>query len=309
MPRRAVTVAALVAWALAARGAEAAPGQQLSPAQQLASARDDFARGDWTGARLKTNDLLYPDLKLARRDDVIEANILYGAAAYELKDLANAEKAFHKALQLDPELEITTMRFSEGAVKLFEEVKRDRKRRAEQDAANKRIADRLAAIEAYRKTLRVYEVHPYYVNFIPFGAGQFQNGQAGRGYFFAASQGATFLTSLGIFIYLGAKYGLVAKVPLDEGPRVRTLQQAEIISGAAFFALYAIGVFDSIRHYTPRRQVKGDDSILPDDLKPEEPAPSKKPSPKKKTSLRDRLKLGPILTPGGAGIGLSLESP
>jgi tetratricopeptide (TPR) repeat protein len=302
-------LAALCAIACWTAGAAASPSQPQSPGQQLTSARDDFSRRDWQGAKLKTNDLIYPELKLARREDVIEAYLLYGASAYELKETASAEKAFGKALQIDPELEITTLRFSEGAVKLFDDVKRDLKRRAEQDAANKAIADRLAAIEAYRKTLRVYELHPYYVNFIPFGAGQFQNGQSTRGYFFAAAQGTAFMTSFGIWIYLAAKYGLEATVPLEDSRRIRGLQQLEIASGAAFFAFYALGVFDSIRHYSPRRQINGDDSLLPDDLRPKEPAPApKKSTPKKKTSFRDRLHLGPILTPNGAGLGLSWES-
>src|SRR5262249_18708107 len=105
--------------------------------------------------------------------------------------------------------------------------------------------------------------------------------------------------SVGIFVYLSGKYGLNAAVPAAEVPGVRQLEQIEIGTGIAFFAIYALGVVDSLLHYKPRVQIEGDDSLLP--LPPDVPAAKPRPG---KTSLLDRIHLAPIATPGGAGIGL-----
>jgi hypothetical protein len=66
-------------------------------------------------------------------------------------------------------------------------------------------------------------------------------------------------------------------------------------------------VIDAFIHFKAQRRIKGDDSLIPTDLI-DPNAPPKKAPPKKKTSLRDRLRIGPIVTPSGAGIGLGLET-
>src|SRR6185503_5681626 len=61
-----------------------------------------------------------------------------------------------------------------------------RKRRdADAAARKKQEADARCAAQA-----RVYQKNSYAVNFIPFGAGQFQNGQRGRGWAFLSVEAA-----------------------------------------------------------------------------------------------------------------------
>ena len=98
-----------------------------------------------------------------------------------------------------------------------------------------------------------YERQPYFVNFVPFGAGQFQNGARGKGTGFAIAEGATGAASAGIFVYLASKYGLAGEVPIEDSLQVRSLQRIEIATGVAFFALYAAGIVDSLRHHEPYR--------------------------------------------------------
>jgi hypothetical protein len=91
-------------------------------------------------------------------------------------------------------------------------------------------------------------------------------------------------------------------VPAVDVPTVRQLEQIEIGAGIAFFAIYALGVVDSLLHYKPRVQIEGDDSLLP--LPPDVPAKPRA----GKTSLLDRIHLAPIAVRGGAGIGLIWEN-
>ena len=298
--------------ALTAAGA-GAPGTaavhaspQAAPALQLDRGRDSFKRGDWQSAIEVINLLLYPELQLARKEQVVEAHILLGAAYYQAGNRERAREEFQRALEIEPEQSIGTRLYSEGAIRLFEETKTDLRIAKEREDEKRRIAQRLEEIEAYKKSLIVYETHPYYVNFVPFGAGQFQNRQRGKGILFAATQSVTGGISAGIFLYLASKYGLVSSsVPYDEGPTVRTLQEVEIATGVVFLGLYAWGVVDSLLHYKPRQRVGGADSLLPPELR-DPPKPAPRPA---QTSLRDRVLVHPVLVPSGAGIGFSLELP
>lgn len=304
--RAAVLVVVACAAALVAGGSTpAAASPTAAPGQQLDRGRESFKRGDWQSAIEVINVLLYPELQLARREQVIEAHILLGAAYYQVGNRERAREEFGRALQIEPEQSIGTRLYSEGAIRLFDETKTDLKIRMEREEEKRRIAQRLKEIEDYKKSLIVYETHPYYVNFVPFGAGQFQNRQRGKGLLFATTQGLTGGVSAGIFLYLASKYGLSSSsVPVDEGPGVRRLQQVEIATGIAFLGIYAWSVVDSLLNYKPRQRVEGEDSLLPPELR------DGKPPSKQKTSLRDRLRVHPVLVPdGGAGVGLSLELP
>lgn len=276
-----------------------------TPSQDLDRGRKGFRSGDWQSAIEVISPLLYPEVQLARQEDAIEAHILIGAANFQIGNTDRAVDEFTRALRIDPDRSITTLMFSEGAVRLFERTKEDVKARLEHDAERKRLAEAAERLEAYRKSLVVYEARPFYLNFIPFGLAQFTQNRNRMGTVMAIGQTSTFLASAGIFGYLVGTYGFQSNaVPLTSGPAVRRLQQIEIGTGLGFFAFYAWGVYDAIRHHKARQQVQGDDSLIPPELL--DPTKAKKPPPR--TSLRDRLQIGPMVTPSGVGIGIGWEN-
>lgn len=306
MQRRALTRLACLALALAPAATLAVRPRPAaaSPTQDLEQARQAFRQHDYDSARKLATFLLYPDEKLALPVDLVEAHVILGASNFETGHRLEAKTEFEKALQIQPEKTLTDLLFSDGAIRLFDETKSDIAARAERDAQLRKLAEERERIRRYKESLVVVERHSFGINFAPFGAGQFQNKMPVRGVLFAAGQGITGGTSVGVFLYLSVKYGLNAKVPVVDGPGVRRLQQLEIGTGIAFFAIYAWGVVDALLHYKPNVQIEGDDSLLP----PLRDLPAdKKPRPKK-TSLRDRVHLGPMITPNGGGIGLSWEN-
>jgi len=288
--------AALIAITLV--GALAA-GAHAGPAQDLERARTNFRNKDCASATPILKDLLYPRPQLARTSDLVEAHVLLGVCHFEGGRRDDAKSEFEAALALDPTKTLEPLIFTEGQVRLFDETRADVEARAKRDRELRELEEQRERFRRALANTRAYETRSYFVNFVPFGAGQFQNKQTNKGVLFAAGQGVTFATSAGIFLYLAGKYGLVAKVPLEDGPSVRRLQQIEIGTGAAFFAIYAWSVVDALRNYKPREEIAVDPALL-EELQP-------KPAPKQ-TSLRDRIHFGPVLLPGGAGIGLSLEN-
>jgi tetratricopeptide (TPR) repeat protein len=300
----------LIALAIVVAAAVTAPPAAASPSQDLDKVRQAFREHDYESARKLATYLLYPTEKLGLAGDLVEAHVILGASNFETGHRAEARAEFEKALQIQPEKVLTDMLFSEGAIRLFDETRADIEARAERDAQIRKIADERERIRKYRESLVVVERRSFGVNFVPFGAGQFQNKQPTRGILFAAGQGLTGAASLGIFIYLAGKYGFNAAVPLDEVPGALRLQQIEVGAGVAFYALYAWGVVDSLLHYKPRVQIEGDDSLLPP-LPPDAPdarRPKPQSSMRSRGSVLDRLHLAPMIAPRGAGVGLTWEN-
>ncbi|HTR50926.1 MAG TPA: hypothetical protein VMJ10_09485 [Kofleriaceae bacterium] len=300
--------AALIAFALAvaplaARADAFAQSTQPStedPQTSLAQARHYFTAKDWQHVIEKLTPLLFKGEKLALPGDLVEAYLLLGVAYVETGQAGDAKDMFKQVLRLEPGKTIDQLMFSMSAVRVFDETKSE-----VEDAQHKldaqRELDKLKhAQEDYLKSLHVVERHPYYVNFVPFGAGQFQDRRVGLGVGLAASEGAMLFTSAGIWLYLAGKYGIESKsVPVADVPSVQHLEQVEIGTGIAFFALYAYGVVDSLYHYKPRAEIQGDKSLLPPSLQV--------PTPAKKQSLRDRIHIFPMANAHGAGIGIGWE--
>jgi tetratricopeptide (TPR) repeat protein len=292
--------------------AAAATTAAASPRQELEQARQSFRQHDYNSARKLATYLLYPDEKLGMPDDLVEAHVILGASSFETGHNAEARNEFEKALQIQPDKSLTDLLFSEGAIRLFDQTKAEIQVREQRDSQLRALAEERERLDRYKKSLLVVEKRSFVINFAPFGAGQFQNKQLTRGLLFAAGQGVTGATSAGIFLYLAGKYGLTANIDRTESGRALRLQQIEVASGVAFYAVYAWSVVDALLNYKPSVRIEGDDSLLqqlrdlpPDKAKP--PAPSPAPPPPRKTLL-DRLHVSPMISRDSAGIGLTLEN-
>ena len=276
-----------------------------TPGQELAQANQAFRAGQFTIAQPIYNNLLYPTPRLASKDDLADAYVALGVCRLENGDLPGARGEFEKALSTDPNHQLDrTVITNKEAIRMFDDKKIEIARRTTDEAAKKKQADLEKAIRDYRDSAHVIEAHPYYLNFVPFGSGQFQNHQNIKGVLFAGGEALTGFTSIGIWGYLINKYGITnqhLRVDTNEAANIRFLQQVEIVSGVAFIGLYIYGVVDARLHWKPTSRGEFDDSLLPPELRKQLKAP-------KKTTLLDRVHLEPIVTPTGVGLGLGWEN-
>lgn len=292
-----IAVVVLATAAASPRPASAGPGEDLDHARQA------FRAKDCATVIKVAAPLIYPRSQLASTYDLIEARILLGVCYYENTQREDARREFEAVLALQPDKSLDTLLFSADAVRFFTDVKSDADLRAQRDAELRRREDETERrAEALRNAV-VFEKRSYGVNFVPFGAGQFQNRQTGKGLAFAATEVLTGGASAVIFGYLAAKYGFVGVVSLADGPSVRRLQQIEVGTGVAFLGIYALGVVDALVHYKPTSRIQADESLAPELMK----ARGHAPAPRPRTSLLDRIHVLPIFVPAGAGVGLSLE--
>lgn len=190
--------------------------------------------------------------------------------------------------------------------------------RAEQDKRAAEERARLAREEEERKrqqalrdgtvTVRTVEKRNFIVNLLPFGAGQFQQGRLGVGAAFAVVEGLTAILSLVSYF---AVEGLFQDVTLEFWDRVRppgqentpytvTVRQIpdsrrterdvwtgiKYATGAAFYALWAIGAGEAIWHHQ-------------DEVVTEQKVPVKATTP------TAQLRLYPAV--GGIGAGLTIR--
>lgn len=271
-----------------------------TPGEDLARAREEFRAGRHEAAILVLNHLLYPDVRLADRDDLYEAHVLYGVSLFETGDNKGATREIEAALDIKPKDTIEAGVFSREAVRFFDEIKAAKDARDKAAADARAAAEERARIAEILRNMKVYESRPWWVNLVPFGAGQFQNGQNGKGIIFAATEAAAAGTSIAIFVYLTNKYGYGGQVPKEEAADARRLQQIAIAADVVFYGVAIVGIIDAFRNYKPRVEV--DKSSLPADiLVPETQKTKRKPKPKSSVLLH------PIPLPDGAGIGLSWE--
>ena len=295
--RREVVLAILLASTTASAG----------PSDELDKARLAFRQKDCASAMPKLKDVLYPTERLADRDELFEARAMLGACLADNGEGSDAKAEFERALQLKPKEPLDPLFYSDRARRLFDDTKADLDNRAKKDEELRKLQQQREALEAYRKSLRVYKTTPYSVNFLPFGLNQRETtGSTLKFALVGTGQVVTLGTSVGIWYYLVNKYGFRSdRVPPDDAVGVRRLQGLEIAAGAGFFLLYAYSVWDSVRHYEPQQRVEGDDDLLQKALDdPNAPKPAPKPAPK--TSLRD-VHVLPMLTPDGVGVGLGWE--
>jgi tetratricopeptide (TPR) repeat protein len=298
--RSVIVVLVLVSTAIAAP-------ELKPPRRQLDDAVQDYRAGKYEEAFRVINSLLYPPpVQFTRREDEVEAHIVLGATLFHLGKRERAIEEFRAALSLDIEITITTSSYAPEVVQMFEDTRIKLKEKLDADRKKRIEEERNRRIREYLETVGTYESRSFGYNFIPFGTPQFQNEHKLKGALLAGTQAVTLSATFGCWLYLATKYGLDAKVPLKEGPKVRQIQQVEIVTGAAFIGLYAYGLIDGIIYYKPSRRVRGGE--IPDELKDlfdDKAAPKAKP---KKTSLRDRLRIAPMLTPTSAGIGIGWET-
>jgi hypothetical protein len=277
-------------------GLACAGSADASPSEDLDKARSSFRGGAFPEAIALLTGLLYPTSRLSEAGELAEAHLLLGIAFFEVGRKESAGRELEAALFLDGNLAIEPGVFSEEAVGFFVAKKAEQARTARAEQERTRLARERAAVRRFLASAVVVEKRNYLLNFVPFGTGQFQNGQRGKGIAFAISEGVLAGTSIGLLSYQVLRYGLNGRVPREEVDGVRRIQVLQVAAGAAFYGVWVWGVIDALLHYEPavRREL---DPATQDELEKlyrEEERPA-------------AFRVAPVLGPEAAGAALTWE--
>ncbi len=159
--------------------------------------------------------LLYPEVLLDSEGEVVQAHRMLGVSYLFSGQSEEAKREFHKLLELRPDYRFDPLLDPQQVVDAFNAVVKEeeteivsiearRKRRDQEIAAR---LQREARLHPPTTTIVRYERHSYLLNFVPFGAGQFQNGQRRKGWLFFGVETALAAISVGAFTANFALYG------------------------------------------------------------------------------------------------------
>ncbi|NNC15176.1 hypothetical protein HRD49_00890 [Corallococcus exiguus] len=298
---------------------------------EVAALRSSFEYGKYAevleraGQRIDRGDL--PE------EDLVELHKLAGLSAFNLNKTDDAERHLRAVLRLDPDFSLDPFVVPPPAVAYFEDLKnqmsgeRDflrqeqRLRLEREKTEQERREQERVALETQRRraeelarqvTVRTVEKHNFLVNFVPFGAGQFQQGRNGMGIAFAATEGVLAITSIIAFFAYDSLFEErlinldnvldedgrasipVRYIPTDRARQADTWQLLKLASATGFYTVYTLGVVDAVYHHED--QVVSSTTV--------ESRPEPKPSPTVSQAAPPRVRL--YSTKGGLGAGFSL---
>ena len=249
----------------------------LAAPPELKRARDRFEFGAYADAAGTLQQLLARNPELTEAE-AVDAYRMLGIAEFHLGDLAQARSAFVNLLSYDPDYALDPFLVPPPIVEFFDRVKnehestlaplREQRRalreqqRLADEAKRKLLQEEQARTGPPTKLVRVQE-RIYLFNWLPFGAGQFQNGERAKGTAIAAAQLTLGAVNIGAIVVhnqlansmsrcTSAQPGC-SRPPYSDADRA-TLGNVETVkyaSAALFWAVYAFGVWDAHRHFVP----------------------------------------------------------
>jgi hypothetical protein len=247
-----------------------------------------------------------------------------------------AERHFVFLLRIDPDVELDPFTVTPKAIRLFDKVRvamdselqtmrQVRELRGSLRAEEEEHRRRMAQISR-QVTVRTQEHRNFLVNFVPFGAGQFQQGRIGPGAVLAASEGVFAAANATAYITLAAlsssaqnQYQLdtingdrkivVNGILPQNAVQAQNWRYVKYGSAAALFGLYVGGVVDALIRHQDVVTVGTDTKTVPG-----EPGPGAAPSPAPvlvPPAGPPHSGLGPepfiFPSPGGMGVGVTLH--
>ncbi|HVP69302.1 MAG TPA: tetratricopeptide repeat protein [Anaeromyxobacteraceae bacterium] len=251
-----------------------------TPASDLKRAKDRYEFGAYADAAGAVRQVLeqYPKLP---EEQAIEAWRILGLAEFQLGDQAAARDAFIHLLSINPDYTLDPFLVPPNIVEFFDRVKREaepqlqplrerqkqlkEQERLAEEARRKLLAEEQARAGPPTKLVIVQE-RVYIINFLPFGAGQFQNGDTTKGTILAVSQVLFGAVNLGAILAHNAiaqdpsrrctinTATNCSNPPIPDSDRqiLNNLDIVKYVSAALFWASYAYGVADALVHYVPR---------------------------------------------------------
>ena len=248
----------------------------LAAPSELKRAKDRFEFGAYADCAGTLRQYLAKDPPLAD-DQAVDAYRMLGISEYHLGDLPQARAAFVNLLSFDPEFALDPFLVPPPIVDFFDKVKKEhepalaplRQRRLElreqqrlaDEARRLLLADEQARSGPATKVVRVQE-RVYHFNWLPLGAGQFQNGDRAKGTAILAGEVVTGLVNLGaIFVHnqlandrsrlcTSSQPGC-SRPPYTDSDRqlFSTIDAVKYTSAALFWGIYGYGVWDAHRHF------------------------------------------------------------
>jgi tetratricopeptide (TPR) repeat protein len=196
---------AIVALLLAACLAAVTDRAAADAVSDLEKAHNAYVAHKYDDAEARLRALLDPSAgTLKDADNIADARMYLGASLLARGKKADAEGVFEQLLRDKPDYQPDSLRVTLQAIDALidvrsrmreelasiqsERVRQAQEQKAKADADRQNAALRLAMLEKLASEETVIQTHSRWIGFLPFGVGQFQNGQAALGWTFLAGE-------------------------------------------------------------------------------------------------------------------------
>jgi hypothetical protein len=231
---------------LALHGPDAAANIQ----SDLEKAHSAYVAHKYGDAEARLRALLDEKKNLLTDPDIVaDARMYLGAVLVAEGKKDEAELVFEQLVLSKPDYEPDPLRVSLDAINAYidarsglrdrlaklhaEEVRKLQEQRQKEEADRAKAATRLAMLEKLASTEVITERHSRWVALLPFGAGQFQNGQDTLGWVFLSGEALLGVTSIG-----GVAVSLSEQVQANGAYQRRDLAEAISFERRAQYAAY-----------------------------------------------------------------------
>lgn len=244
-PRVAVVVVAGLLWTL--------PTLAQTPEDRFLEAENTFRFQDYAQAEAMLTALLYPEVKLALTDQIIKAHEYLAACYFWMKNDRRMEEEFTVLLTLAPRHQLDPFYYP---ARLIERFEASRKRLSElhlidPDAPEEPKKDEPPPCEGREVSVVRRSWVP---NLVPFGVGQFINGQKTKGALFLTGQVLTLGMNIGAYAAIESLRGGDGRYSRGDAVTARRLQVVQYVGLGTFGALAIWGIVDAFMNFQAERR-------------------------------------------------------
>lgn len=230
--------------------------KETSVEEDLRRAKHEYAYGNYGNAVDMLRELLYP-MRLHNDEQVVEARKYLALSYYLLNRLDEVGEEFAKLLYLEPDYQLDPFTVAPPVIDMLETIRK--KLEPELNAIRELRAKSLAPDGENAKTKETTGTKTLLqksdlATFMPFGMGQFQNGDTGLGVAFAITQGALLLGNIGSYVYASQVVGNA--YPEEDRALVQALTVTQYASLALFGVIWSLSVFHARMHFVPLVEVQ-----------------------------------------------------
>ncbi len=230
-----------------------------SVTERFSSARLQFEYKNFSKAIELLDSLLYPQVQLTSEQNIVKAREMLGLAYFYTGRKDKAREEFKALLYLRPKHRLDSFLVPPPAVRFFDEIWKDPKMKDRLDQIEReRIAAQRAAEKKQKHPSVVRRIYlertitqkSYVMVFLPFGMGQFQNGDTALGITLASTQGLALLANM---LSWSLRWGLEEKGGGYTDPSIAEgLRMTQYASLGVFVGLYIYGVIDAWVDFQPQ---------------------------------------------------------
>lgn len=230
-------------------------GTEEDPYVAFRLAENTFHYQDYERAVELLSVLLYPEVRLKEAEE-LKAREYLGASHWWLKRFEQAEEELTALLIRQPEYELDAFYYPAALIAFFDGL---REKLVRLGVITRELPSGPTAppdgTERPLVSERIVTKRSLILCFVPFGAGQFQNGHTGKGIAFLVSESALLATNIASFFVIESlreDSGFIAPQNID------TARNFEIVlytSLGAFAALAVAGIVDALVFYEPQEEV------------------------------------------------------